>query len=56
MTSVGSAAFVTIIGALYDLTGSYRTPVLLGIVMEAITLVLIFWMMGQVKKHKKQEA
>ncbi len=56
LTSVGSAAFVTIIGALYDLTGSYRVPVLLGIAMEAITLVLIIWMMGQVKKHKTQEA
>ena len=51
MTSVGSAAFVTIIGAMYDMTGSYRLPVLMGIAMEVITLGMIFWLLGRIK-HK----
>ena len=53
MTSVGSAIFVTIIGALYDLTGSYQVPLLLGIAMEALTLLLIFWLIGRIRKQKK---
>ena len=40
-------------GALYDLTGSYQVPLLLGIAMEALTLVLIFWLIGRIRKQKK---
>lgn len=56
MTSVGSAAFVTFIGALYDWTGSYQAPVLLGIVMIGISLILIFWLLGKVKKINRRNA
>ena len=44
MTSVGNAVFVTLIGALYDLTGSYRTPVIMGIGMVVITLLMTLWL------------
>ena len=50
ITSVGSAVFVTVIGALYDLTGSYRVPVLLGICMAAVSLVLTFILMGKARQ------
>ena len=53
MTSIGSAAFVTIIGALYDVTGSYKAPILMGLVMGIVILVIIFYMAAYIKKAKK---
>ena len=55
ITSLGSAAFVTIVGLLYDLTGSYSTPVIMGIVMALISLVLTVWLYGTVKKPVKEK-
>ena len=56
MTSIGSAAFVTIIGALYDLTGSYSAPVIMGLVIGVIILAVIIFMMAYISKKKKENA
>ena len=52
MTSIGSAAFVTIIGALYDMTGSYQVPMVLGLLMEVVSLLLIFLLAAKVRRSK----
>ncbi|MBQ1377830.1 MAG: MFS transporter, partial [Lachnospiraceae bacterium] len=56
MTSIGGAAFVTIIGALYDLTGSYSAPVIMGLVMGVIILSVIIFMTAYISKKKKENA
>ena len=43
MTSVGNAVFVTAVGLLFDLTGSYRVPILMGIGMILVCLAMTFW-------------
>ena len=53
ITCVGSSVFITLIGALYDLTGSYRVPVIMSIAIAGIALGLIFWMIAKVRKIKK---
>ena len=56
ITCVGASVFITVIGALYDLTGSYNAPVIMSIAMAGITLGLIFWLMGRVRRIKKTNA
>ena len=54
ITCVGSSIFITVIGALYDLTGSYGAPVIMSIAIIAVALGLIFWLIARVRKLKKQ--
>ena len=56
LTSVGSASFVTIIGAMYDATGSYRAPVIMGIVIAASLFTLVLFLAGLSKKESKKVA
>ena len=44
MTSVGNAVFVTLVGVLYDVTGSYRAPVIMGICMILVSLSMTLWL------------
>ena len=47
MTSVGNAVFVTLVGVLYDITGSYRAPVIMGICMILISLAMTLWLFAK---------
>ena len=52
VTSLGSAAFVSIIGFMYDSTGSYRSSVVMGIAMAAVILALTVYLMIRLKGQK----
>ena len=54
ITSLGSAAFVTLVGVLYDVTGSYSAPVMLEIGLAGIGLGLTIWLYGRIKKEGKR--
>lgn len=56
LTSVGSASFVTIIGSMYDATGSYRLPVLMGIGIAVSIFVLVLCLAILAKKETAKAA
>ena len=56
LTRVGSASFVTIIGSMYDATGSYRLPVLMGIGIAVSIFVLVLCLAILAKKETAKAA
>ncbi|MBO4887412.1 MAG: MFS transporter [Firmicutes bacterium] len=56
LTSIGSASFVTIVGSMYDSTGSYRAPVIMGIVIAAVLFALVLILTILSKKEPKKAA
>ena len=55
-TSVAAAVGLTLIGIMYDLTGSYKTSVIGGIIMVAISLLCLFLIFTGSKKQSEQTA
>ena len=50
ITSVGAAVYTTLIGVMYDATGSYTLPIFMGVAMAGISIAMIFWIMIRVRK------
>ena len=50
MTSVGNAVFVTLVGVLHGVTGSYRAPVVMGISMILVSLMMTLWLSARKKQ------
>ncbi|MBR0087704.1 MAG: MFS transporter [Lachnospiraceae bacterium] len=53
MTNFGGAIFVTVIGAMYDATGAYTLPVIMCMALDGISLLMLFWIAGYIKKQQK---
>ena len=49
VTSLGSAAFVTLVGLLYDATGAYTLPVIVEIILAAASLLLTAWLLIRIR-------
>lgn len=54
MTNIGGAVFVTVFSALYDITGSYTAPLLLGIAMQVITILMTLWVAQTIKRKAEK--
>ena len=52
ITSLGSAAFVTLMGLLYDVTGSYHAAVIMEMVLAAAGLALTLRLNARIRKEK----
>jgi MFS family permease len=52
LTSVASAVGLTLIGILYDMTGSYAVSVIGGIVMVVISLICLLFIQSKAKKQQ----